>query len=403
MGAQQVLRVAVGVAVVATAPAVARANPDEPVVIVDLRAGNAADFEASRAKLREDLAGIQGIAISTDKELDAALSGAAVDADATRVERALEEARTAFGKLDCGTASAAADRAIEDLAARQAAGLDDGKALKTAYAYVVLCADRAGDLGSAIRAAGRLRALGVTSGEDVGISDATWQRLPEIDATGGEIVAVTIEADQPDAAVWVDHVAVGKAPVTVYVAAGEHVIAAAAGPNRAATRTEVSGRTAALALALPDQRGTWSEIAGFIHAWKDKVTPPTNAGLTAIMAAARTRFAIVLAGSKTAEVWGKGPNDQVAKKIDTVALAEPMEIAVLITDRVAVWDGRTPGEELLTETDAERADHYGRGEKPQKAKWYVYASIAGAVLVGGLVIYFNDAADDTQRIVIQGP
>lgn len=373
-------------------------------MIVDLRAGTPADLEASRQSLRDELAAVPGISIQLDKDLDAALSGAAVDQDATRVAAALDDARAAYGALDCSKAAGAADRAIDDLAGRQAAGLDDGPALRTAYAYIVLCADRDGDIATEVRAASRLRALGVTSGDDVGISASTWNHIPDIDASATDIIAVTVEADQPDAVVWVDHAKVGPAPAQVFVRAGEHVFAAAAGGHRAASRVEIT-KPQTLALALPDQRGTWSEIAGFIHAWRDKVTPPTNAGLTAIMAAAKVRFAIVLAGAHSAEVWGKGPDDQVAKKIDTATITEPLEIAALVTDKVTAWDGHAPGpdDQLLTETPEERADYYHRGGGPRKAKWYVYASIAGAVLLGGAVIYFNEQAKDTQRIIIRGP
>jgi hypothetical protein len=424
MGAQQVLRAALGLIAVCALPASAFADDgggqqkqpaserlapsrvaNEPVIIVDLRPGDPAALTARREELATELEAIQGIAVRKDKDLEAALSGAAVDRDAVRVAAALDAARTAFGALDCKKASVAADRALDDLAARQAAGLDDGAALRTAYAYVVLCADQAGDLGTATRAASRLRALGVTSGDDVGISAATWNKLPDVDASTGDIVAVTVTTDQPDAAVWIDHARVGTAPVTVYLAAGEHVIAAGAGANRAATRTRVTGKQQAIELALSDQRGQWSEIAGLVHAWRDKVTPPTNAGLTSIMAAAKTRFAIVLAGARTAEVWGVAPGGDVAKKIDNASLDQPLELAAIIIDHATVWDGRSPDSDqpLLTETAAEREALYGNRNKRSKTKWYVYASLAGAVILGGTIIYLQDSATDTQRIVIQGP
>jgi hypothetical protein len=388
--------------VVAGLPAAAHAD-DEPIIIVDLRPGDPASLATSRATLQDELGAIQGITILRGADLDGALSGAAVDLDAARVTTALAEARTAFGALDCKKASAAADRAIEDLAARQAAGLDDGPALRSAYAYVVLCADRDGDLDTALRAAGRLRALGVTSGDDVGISAATWAKLPEVDVTGAEIVALTIDADQPGATVWVDHAPAGAAPVTVYLSAGEHVIAAGKSGARAATRLSVAGVKKSVSLSLLDQKGTWSEVAGLIHAWRDKVSSPTNAGLTSVMAAAKVRFAIVLAGARTAEVWGKPARDPIAKKLDTASADSAMELGAIIVDRVAAWDGRAPDGELLRETAEERAALYGGQRGETKAKWYVYASIAGAVLIGGLVIYSNEAATDRQRITITGP
>jgi hypothetical protein len=333
----------------------------EPVIVVDLRPGDPAAQGASRAQLQAAVAAIQGLAVVRTPELDAALSGAAVDQDATRVAASLGAARTAFGALDCTAAGAAADRAIDDLSARQAAGLDDGTALRTAYAYVVLCADRDGDIGTALRAVSRLRALGVSSGDEVGISAQTWARFPEIDATAGEIVAVTIEADAKDAAVWIDHTAVGAAPVTVFLPAGEHVIAAGVGGRRAASRVTLHGAKQVVALTLTDQRGTWSDLAGMIRAWRDGVTPPTSAGLAAIMTAANVRFAIVLAGARTAEVWGRRDRDDVPKKLDTGAADQPLELAAIITDRVAIWDGHAPDSgQLLTETPEERAALYGR-------------------------------------------
>jgi hypothetical protein len=419
MGAQQVLRAAGVVAAVAIAAAPSGAHADraprlrlaqagadpagaEAVIVVDLRPGDPAALVTSRKALLDELDAIQGIRARRDPELEGALSGAAVDRDAARVSAALDEARTAFGALDCKRAAPAADRAIDDLAARQAAGLDDGAALRTAYAYLLLCADQAGDTATTVRAASRLRALGVTSGDDVGISATTWAKLPEIDASTGDLVALTVEADQPGAAVWVDHVAVGPAPQTVIVAGGEHVVAAGVGGTRAAKRLEVHGTKQTVALALTDQRGSWSDIAGKVRAWRDQVQSPTNAELGAIMTTAEVRFAVVLAGSRTAEVWAQGPTDPVAKKLDTGTIDQPLELAAMISDRAAVWDGRAPGDELLTETAEERARLYGTGKR-DSAKWYVYASIAGAILVGGAVIYFNDSASDTQRIVIQGP
>jgi hypothetical protein len=420
MGAEQVLRAALGLALAGTAvaaPAIARADDaerlapppapaDERVILVDLRPGDPEPLAASRRALADELGRMQGITVVRDPEIDAALVGGAVDRDAARVADALADARTAFGALDCARASAAADRAIDDLAARQAAGLDDGPALRTAYSYILLCADRAADADAALLAATRLRRLGVTSGDDIGVSAATWAKLPEIDTTGADIVALTVEADRPDAAVWIDHAPVGAAPVTVHLPAGRHVIAAGAGGARDATRLAIGGRAQTVTLALSDQRGPWSEIAGMIKAWRDGVTEASAAGLAGILTTAKVRFAIVLAGAKSAEVWAMNRDQRRPRKLDTASVDQPLELAAIISDRIATWDGRAPDPdaELLVETPEERARRYGGGDRRWKpTKWYVYASLAGAILVGAAVIYAKDSATDTQRIVIQGP
>jgi hypothetical protein len=413
MGAQQVLRAAV--ALTFAAPAVARADTgfsrksaeakDERVIVVDLRPGDPQALAASRRELAEELSRMQGMTVVRETAVDAALAGGAVDLDAARVTDALADARTAFGALDCAKTTHAADRAIEDLAARQAAGLDDGPALRTAYTYVMLCADRTGDTDAALLAAGRLRRLGVTSGDDIGVSAGTWAKLPEVDSFGGELVAITVEADRDGAAVWIDHELAGTAPVTVHVPAGRHVIAAGAGGARDATRLVVAPPAQTVTLALADQRGAWSEIAGRVKAWRDGTATPDAEALGGIMTTAKVRFAVVLAGARTAELWAMNADETRAKKLDTTSIDAPLELAAIITDKIASWDGRAPDPEaLLVETPEERARRYGeRDKRTTRTRWYVYASIAGAFLIGGVIIYANDSATDTQRIVITGP
>ena len=204
---------------------------------------------------------------------------------------------------------------------------------------------------------------------------------------------------------WIDHEPAGTAPVTVHVAAGRHVVAAGAGGARDATRLVVAPPAQTVTLALADQRGPWSEVAGLVKAWRDGVSTPDAAALGAIMATAKVRFAVVLAGARTAEVWAMNTGDTAAKKLDAASMDAVLELAAMVTDRIAGWDGRAPDPEgLLVETPEERARRYGeRDKRTTRTRWYVYASIAGAFVLGGIIIYANDSATDTQRIVITGP
>jgi len=401
MGARQVLRVVAGLivalGVALGAPISARAGKDEPVIVIDLRPGDPAALRSSRAEVVTAFGGIAGITVRADPGLDAALAAEASDADAIAVRGALDEAREAFGAVDCARTTAAADRAIDLLAGRQAAGLDDGTALRGAWAYVLLCADRDGDAARAQRAAQRLRTLGVVRAEEAGLTDATWKRFPEIDASTEALVEVAITTEPAGATVWVDHAKLGSAPATAHLAPGEHVVAAAAGGQRGATRVTVAGKPVSVALSLADQAGPWSNVAGVVAGWRAGAHLPTADALASVMKALRVRFALILAGDKDAvQVWALGPGDANARKVDTGSTADTMGIGAMILDRVAAWDGRAPDpDRLLREGDVP-----GRARGTPN-RWWVYAAIIGAVAVGTGILYAQDAADDHQHITIR--
>jgi hypothetical protein len=410
MGTRQVLRVAAALVVAAAlaAPADAGNAAGEPVIVIDLRPGDADGLRGSRAELLTELAKISGIAAKSDGGLDGALAGEASDTDAVAVRDALDEARTGFadldcqkaGDLDCKKAGAAAERAIDLLAGRQAAGLDDGTALRGAWAYVLLCADRDGDRGRARTAADRLRALGVSAGEDAGISESTWARFPEIDAsTDRGIVSLSVTTEPAGARVWIDHEEVGVSPVTVYVDAGPHLIAAADGFKRAAMHATAGGKDLAVTLPLVDRTGAYSAVAGVVKGWRDGALTPTAEALGTVMQSLEVRFALLLVGKGTMQVWAMGPRDEKPRRVDDVSREDPMAAAALITDRVAAWDGNAPDPdlELLVESDEER----GRRGKGTPNRWWVYAAIVGAVALGTGILYFQDSADDHQRIEIR--
>lgn len=150
-------------------------------------------------------------------------------------------------------------------------------------------------------------------------------------------------------------------------------------------------------LDLVDQAGTHSAIAGVVAAWRDGAAAASAEQLGAVMDTLDVRFALVLAGTDTIQVWAKGPGDRVARKLDDGVDDDVMGIAAMISDRVAAWDGRAPDPDLplLYETDRERT-----GRRADPVRWWVYASIVGAVLVGSGILYLQDTADDHQTITI---
>src|SRR4051812_21335713 len=235
MGPQRVLQAAVAVALAAIAPAAAAA-PDaaapagprsrERIAVIDLGGGPGGATDALQPLQTAIVA--PGFAPGIGDGVEDALAGRDTERDTTALAAAMATAEHAFGALACPEAIPAARQAIGIGAARQAAGRPVPE-LPRAWAYVLLCADRDGQLDVAQQAADQLRALG--GWPDV--PAAMWAKYPAVDAIAGrDLVDLDVEADEPGAAIWIDFRPVGTSPVHVVLPAGEHVIAAATGTRR---------------------------------------------------------------------------------------------------------------------------------------------------------------------------
>jgi len=309
-------------------------------------------------------------------------------------------AQRAFGELACGEVAPAARQAIGLAAARQAAGLPVPE-LARSWTYLLLCADRENQIDAALTAAGQLRAVG--GSPDVPAS--VWARYPAVDAVANrELIELELDADQPGAVIWVDFQRVGTAPVHVTVAAGEHVIAAAAGGKRGwasgtAVRTQPSVR-----VALRDPTGPWSALAARVASWHGKRPSPSE--LAWVLERVHARIALVRLGD-TLEAWGKGGLAEQPRRLgdDTAVaqLADVERVLGLVTDRVQRWDDHAPDPDrpLLLESTEPRGARKDTGDKA--TKWWVYAAIAGAAAVAGTIIYVHDSAHDQQRVELHYP
>jgi hypothetical protein len=401
MGARQVLRVALIAGAIGAIGGAARAAParppaiqrDEPVIVMDARAPATPDRDATRARFGDALDRAKGVHVERGGEQDAALAGIGGD-DAADAAAALDEARAAYGALDCAKARPAAERAATIFAARQAAGLAtiDGNAPRQAWAYVLLCADHDGDHGGAAIAAAMLRTIGVKDATEANVGADTWAKYPDVDARTASLAELTVEAEA-SADVWIDLAPAGKAPVTATLAAGDHVIAAAAGTRRAAQRVTVQWSTK-LTLALEERSaGSWGDVIAQVRAWQR--TTPAPPEVTALVRSLHVRFAFVLADRDRVVLWALGPDDQAARVIESGTLDDAAALGALVAGRVAAWDAHAPAGELLVE------DHAGGAVK--KDHWWVYASLIGAIVLGGVVVYAHDSAQDTQHIELRYP
>jgi hypothetical protein len=89
-----------------------------------------------------------------------------------------------------------------------------------------------------------------------------WRKYPAVDTIiDRELVTLEIGADVPGAVVFVDLVAAGKAPLTIQLPAGDHLIAVAAGTKRGwaagtrldGLRVEVGPITSQIATGYADE------------------------------------------------------------------------------------------------------------------------------------------------------
>jgi hypothetical protein len=333
-----------------------------------------------------------------------ALAGINSDRDALALAVAMADAKDKFGALACPEATAAAHTAIAIGAARQAAGLAVPE-LPRAWTYVLLCADRTGDASTAVLAASRIRALGGAPEVDPEL----LAKYPDIDALSNrDVIEIEITSEVAGADVYVDFQRVGKAPLKLAIATGPHIMAAASGSRRGVVTGTVVRKQPVVAIPLPDQAGPWSSLAARVASWQGKLPKPKE--LAWVLREVDARVALVRHGD-TVEAWGHAGEGEPVRRLgndDGVRkLAEADALVALIADRVQTWSDRAPDPDqpLLVETPAERrARGIGKkGEQEEPTRWWVYATIAGALLGGALVIYAHDTAEDTQRVELKYP
>jgi hypothetical protein len=262
------------------------------------------------------------------------------------------------------------------------------------------------------------------------IPDAVWSKYPAVDATANrDIAELTITAD-PGATVMIDHRPAGRSPATVYVSAGRHLVAAAQGSRRAALWIDVSTRNASVALRLFEQDRPLSRLGESVAGWRAQ--PPSGAQIATYLenlltaaqgqpwnpSSARSPLLIILrssgfgaapGGGLGAQLWasdGPGLTPTATELPGATPGASEAEraapiIAALRARSLAWRDRSADPDQLLIEAPEERPLR----DEPRRSgtQWWVYAAIAGAVVVGGAVIAVNELSDDTQRVELRIP
>lgn len=370
--------------------------------IVDVGPGDRAARRNRRGALEKGLEQVQGIGLVRDPALHAALAGErhATQHDAGR--RSLEAARAAFGKPDCPAAERQAGAALIALAAAQAAGAQVTGDLRQAYVFLLLCADQRADAASARGAAGLLRALGGPEPPE-GVGEPVWSRYPAVDVTVGvRHVQLDVTTQPPGAAVWIDHVPVGKAPLSATVTEGEHLVAAAAPAGGAAAVRAAAGP---LTLTIPAERAPWRKLETRVRSWQSRAVKRDARGLAALLSSARLGYAVVIDERGRFTVWQR--RGLAVRQLGGAADALGVGALVQAAEQRRRNPGIDPDQPLMRETPEERAAYLsrkkGKSEGPSRQEWWVYAALIGAVAVGAGVVLANDLADDHQNFEITFP
>jgi hypothetical protein len=395
MGPQQILRAAACVLLIGGVASAGSAR--ERVAVIDLGPDDGTRQQLAAAIVAGGLEPVIGDGVED------ALGGINTDRDNLALAAALAEAKDKFGALACKDATAAAQTAIAIGAARQAAGLAVPE-LPRAWTYVLLCADRTGDAAAAFVAAAAIRTLGGSAE----IDGKLLAKYPEVDALSNrDVMEVEIKADVDGADVFVDFRRAGKAPLKLALATGPHIMAAAAGSRRGTVTGTVVRKQPVVTIPLQDQAGKWSTLARRVASWHGKLPRPSE--LAWALREVDARVALVRHGD-TVEAWGHAGEGEALRRLGnddgTRKLDETKALVALVADRVQTWSDRAPDPDqpLLVETPEERRARGVRGKgEDEPTRWWVYATIAGAVLAGAIVIYANDQADDMQRVELKYP
>ena len=123
------------------------------------------------------------------------------------------------------------------------------------------------------------------------------------------------------------------------------------------------------------------------------------------MAKVRARVVLIRHG-ESLEVYGRAGLAEAPHKLggdDGVAtVADIDRLLALVADRVHSWNDHAPDPDRPLMLDDGNHDKNGKlHDLP--TKWYVYASIAGAVVAGAVIIFATDAGADRQRVELHQP
>lgn len=368
---------------------------------MDLRAGSAEQRAERYGELESALEAEDGMHLGEDAELAAILARRASTRELDRGREQLDHAATAFGKLACATAEEHVAEALLSFAAAQSLGLDVHAERRRALVYRLLCADRDGEIDRAMSAAQELRALG-SEASPKEIPDNVWTRYPTVDAGSNyRTAAVSMASDPAGASIWIDFRPAGRAPSTVLVPEGEHIVAMTDGELAVAKRVLIDGRSRPVILTLPrGAGGSWSGLSAEVHTLHSGSRAVDGKTIAELLSAIETSLAFVLREPGSIEVWfwnGRSPAARLLGSAPTPRAAIRVARASLL--EVPSGAGLDPSAPLLVEDQSDQEED----EDNDESKWWLYGAVLGAAVLGTTIILAHDLSDDEQRIEVRFP
>ncbi|MFT3698247.1 MAG: hypothetical protein QM831_34210 [Kofleriaceae bacterium] len=337
-----------------------------------------------------------------DEPVAVALSGEGAENDALELATVMATAQQKYGALDCKGTISATKKALPLLAERQAAELAVPE-LQRAWAYLLLCADRTSDSDLAVRAASRLRVIGVPA--EIVPADVL-AKYPDVDIVPNvDPVEVDIETEVAGSTIWLDYEKLGVSPMHVALTPGDHVLAAANGARRGFLVGRPIKKQPKLLIEMAEQAGPLADVAAKVKSWKGAV--PSADALEEVLQKVHVRAAIIR-HDKVVEVWGHAGEVEPLRHLggdDGTRSIEDVKAAVaLLADRVEGWSSHAPDPDqpLMTESMDERVARAKKsGSEP--TRWWVYATIGAAVVAGSIILIAHDSGTDTQEIKLHYP
>ncbi len=348
--------------------------------------------------------------------------GRAATASATELDQAMAQAQQAMAALACNEVAIHAARATALALADVLRGANHGPALKTALRYQLLCADQTGRVDDAMYLAERLRAarhlVGAAADDDT-LDRTLLARYPALDAaTDREIVPLTITVDdtsQANTEIWIDMQRRGIAPLATFVSVGHHMVAAVRNGQAVAVDYRIEPRTAAVQLPLskaapiggtlaPGQGNLPAPAAALLLQWRNgNATAEQQQLVVAAVAAAMNAKRVLVFDGPASTAWHPiGATDGQVTFIAVGAThVRTTDELTTLADRASGSNAKlrapAPDQPLLLDSALPKRD----ASDGEPTKWWVYASVLGAVAAGAAIIYAQDASTDHQTIQVR--
>ncbi len=142
----------------------------------------------------------------------------------------------------------------------------------------------------------------------------------------------------------------------------------------------------------------WDGPRATVRSWRAGAASANALAIAQLLTEVGVRFAILLWEDGRAEVWALPPLAHAARRVTSGIMRAPIPLAAAIRDQATRLNGQDPDADVQILTEPSKKE-----KAKKRQKWWVYASIIGAVAVGASIVLAGDLATDRQRIELSYP